>query len=281
VFFCRGASTRPLAVVVAGVHGDEYEGPAAVARLSACLEARAMQGSVIAIPVANPLAFAVAQQLTPDDGLNLARTFPGKPAGSPTERLAAWLFENVVRGADYLIDLHSGGVEYRFLPLAGFYGPAERSDRSYRAARHFGLPVLWQLPETPGVLSLEAWRIGIVAIGCEYLGGGQLSAQGVSCYADGVLSCLALWGLLDQARRKPESGQVLRGGWQLAEASGLFRYYCELGERVEAGRVLAEIVDLRGATLQSFIASEPGVILALRSKAYTRKGDWGVLVASE
>jgi len=30
-FLVRGASLKPLAVVTAGVHGDEYEGPAAVA----------------------------------------------------------------------------------------------------------------------------------------------------------------------------------------------------------------------------------------------------------
>lgn len=279
-FLCRGASLQPLALVVAGIHGDEYEGPAAVARLAAHLRPETMRGSVIAVPVANPMAFAAARRTTPDDGLNLARTFPGNPRGSPTERLAAWLFECLVRRAGYLVDLHSGGVEYRFLPLAGFYGAPESPNPSFQAARRFGLPILWQLPETPGVLSREAWRNNIIAIGSEYLGAGQLSEEGVSRYVDGVLSCLSLWGILPEEHLLPVAGQVVTGDWPLASATGLFRSRCELGEAVEAGRGLAEIIDLRGAVVQRFVAASSGIVLGLRSKAYIREGDWGVLVGS-
>ena len=34
VFVCRGQAQAPLAVVTAGVHGDEYEGPAAIIDLT-------------------------------------------------------------------------------------------------------------------------------------------------------------------------------------------------------------------------------------------------------
>src|SRR5262245_26328720 len=100
-FFIRGASLKPLAMVTAGVHGDEYEGSAAVAELAARLEAGILAGSAILIPVANPMAWRAAQRTSPDDGLNLARTFPGKANGSPTERMAAQIFD-VARHADLL-----------------------------------------------------------------------------------------------------------------------------------------------------------------------------------
>src|ERR1043166_9578024 len=92
-FLVRGASLKPLAVVTAGGHGDEYEGPAAVARLAGLLHGETMAGSLVAIPVANAMAWRAAQRTSPDDGLNLARTFPGATTGSPTERLAAAIFE--------------------------------------------------------------------------------------------------------------------------------------------------------------------------------------------
>ena len=34
VFCCRGRSAGPLALITAGVHGDEYEGPAAIFSLA-------------------------------------------------------------------------------------------------------------------------------------------------------------------------------------------------------------------------------------------------------
>ena len=280
-FVCRGPESKPVAVIVAGIHGDEYEGPSAVAELTKRLRPDAMQGSVVAIPVANPGALCAAQRTSPEDGLNLARTFPGNSHGSTTERLAARLFDGVIADADFVIDLHSGGVEYNFLPLAGFYGEVEPGNPSYMAARRMGLPILWKLPETDGVLSREAWRRGIPAIGAEYLGAGQLSREGVSRYVAGVLSCLKLWGICSEEKLLPESGDVLTGDWQLASATGVFGAHIPLGARVVAGDELAEIRDLRGDVLERFVGRSPGIVMALRSKAYIRTGNWGVLVAAE
>lgn len=268
----QGASGGPHVLVAGGIHGDEYEGPAAIADLMAQLPKLPLLGTVTAIPVANEMAWRAGTRCSPDDGLNLARTFPGDPNGSPTERLAAEIFA-IARECDYLIDLHSGGVEYRFVPLAGFYGEASRE-----AARHFGLPVLWQLPETRGVLSCEMSRLGKTAIGCEYLGGGELSLRGASDYLRGILSCLAHWGMLPEEYLLTKEAAAYRGDWQLAEAEGVFRSLAQLGQDVRAGRPLAEIRDHRGEVLQRFIAPGEGKLLALRNKAYIRPGNWAVLV---
>ena len=152
-FVCQGSEPGPVAVDTGGIHGDEYEGPSAIQRLARQLDAATLRGKVIGIPVANPSAFLAGTRTNPEDGCNLARCFPGDPWGSSTERLSAALFQEFIMGADYLIDLHSGGVAYRFLPVAAFYGDAGAGNASYAAALAFGLPTLWRLPETAGVLS--------------------------------------------------------------------------------------------------------------------------------
>ena len=274
VWHLSGASSGPTVLITAGIHGDEYEGPAAVAQVMQELEAKPLRGTVIAIPVSNPMAWNAGTRLSPDDLLNLARIFPGNLEGLPTERLAAEIFA-FASEADYLIDLHSGGSDYLFLPLAGFY-----DEKSLEAARHFGLPVLWRLPETDGVLSCEFHRRGKTAIGCEYLGAGQLSRDGVEAYRRGILSCLALWGLLPGETPLAPGGEPFTGDWMLAEAIGQFFAETELGDLVEPGRLLATIRDIRGDVLQSFVAPHAGIVLAIRSKAYIRSGDWGILVAT-
>ena len=63
--------------------------------------------------------------------------------------------------------------------------------------------------------------------------------------------------------------------------AGLFVAHCTIGQTVSAGQLLAEIRDQRGKTLQSFHApTEGGFVLAIRSKAYIRPDNWGVLIAS-
>jgi predicted deacylase len=280
-FLCRGASLHPLALITAGVHGDEYEGPAAVQEFSRLVDPHALRGSAIAIPVANPMAFAAGRRTSPCDGVNLARTFPGDPSGSPTERLAAWLFDTFVREAGFLIDLHSGGVEYVIAPLAGFYGAPAPDNATFVAAAHFGLPYLWQLPETSGVLSCEAHKLGIVSIGNEYLGAGQLSEEGLSSYVEGISRCLELWAIAAaEYRSPPQPHTVFAGDWQLSGTAGIFRARCSPGDSVKCGGMLAEITDLRGAVVERIVSERAGTVLGLRSKAFIGEGNWAVLIGT-
>ena len=73
-----------------------------------------MRGTLLAVPIAHLAAFAAAMRTSPIDGVNLARVFPGDPAGTVTARLADKLFHEVVADADLLVDLHSGGVRLAF-----------------------------------------------------------------------------------------------------------------------------------------------------------------------
>lgn len=282
VFECAGEVSGPSVLVVAGVHGDEYEGPAAIADLASRLAPESLRGTVQLIPVANPFAFAAGTRTSPIDGLNLARVFPGKEAGSPTEQLAHLLFHEFAARADYLIDLHSGGVEYEFLPVAGFYGEANVENPSFQAARATGIQTLWQLPETPGVLSREVTRAGKVAIGAEYLGAGRLSPEGAKAYARAVQSCLELWQLLERSNSLalPEA-RVFTNDWLLATATGVFHGRRKLGDSVRRGDELADIVGRRGEVLARITAPDKGVVLGLRSKAYIAEGNWAVLLARE
>jgi len=278
VFCCRGRSAGPLALITAGVHGDEYEGPAAVFSLAQFLTSDRVRGTIVAVPVANPAAFAAGTRMNPEDRRNLARTFPGNPKGGPSDQLAAAIFGELAAPSDYVIDLHSGGVEYVFLPVAGFYGEPESGNPSFQAARMFGLPALWQLPETDGVLSCEAWRRGKIAIGTEYLGAGQLSADGVRDYRNGVAACLAHWKLLTSAPEAPKTPDVFAGDWLVASAAGIFTACCRVGDLVAAGETLAVIAGSRGQVLQEFAATCEGVVLGIRSKAYICETNWAVLV---
>ncbi|WP_264937282.1 succinylglutamate desuccinylase/aspartoacylase family protein, partial [Streptomyces sp. A012304] len=71
--------------------------------------------------MANPPAvYGGRLNISPLDGVNINRVFPGDKDGGPTERMAAWLFENLIDGADAYIDLHSGGIDQHLLDFVGY-----------------------------------------------------------------------------------------------------------------------------------------------------------------
>ena len=177
-----GESAGPVALIDAGVHGNEYEGPAALFRIMQRIHPSMISGRLIIVPVANRAAWRAGTRFTPLDGINLARVFPGSPDGSYSYRLAHNLFDKLLMRADFLVDCHSGGVNAIFMPVAGFYQAGHDIDEtpaleSIRMAKATGLARIWRLPARAGVLSCEAIKHGIPAIGCEVGGGRRLFAR--------------------------------------------------------------------------------------------------------
>src|SRR5262249_21181572 len=153
----------------------------------------------------------------------------------------------------------SGGVEYEFLPVCGFYKGPHPDNHSYQSARAMGLPSLWQLPETPGVLSREFARAGKTAIGAEYLGGGRLSEEGVRAYVQGIKSCLAFWGIWKgQIHQSLSEPKVYGNDWIMAPATGIFHAQYELRDKVCKGDELATIKSVTGEVLAKIFADEAG-----------------------
>jgi predicted deacylase len=93
VVLVRGTTPGPVLVVTAGIHGGEYVPMVAAQEFAAGLDPERVRGTVAVCLRANPAAFRGRTAfLNPADGENLNRSFPGDPAGSPTSRLATWLW---------------------------------------------------------------------------------------------------------------------------------------------------------------------------------------------
>ena len=200
-----GREPGPHVLITGGVHGDEFEPMAAVRRLIARFrESPPPRGSVTLVPVVNEPAFRRGSRVA-EDGLDLARTCPGRADGSVTERIAHELSE-LIRAADYYIDLHTGGTRLRVLPLVGYTlhpDPAVLAAQR-RMARAFGLPVVWGTDPSLEGRSLSVARDAKVpAIYAEYHGGGGCDPAGVEAYVAGCLRVLADVGVIDDAPAAP------------------------------------------------------------------------------
>lgn len=282
---CRGTSAGPVVLAVAGIHGDEFEGMAAIRRVFAYLDPARLRGTFLAIPIANPWAYDAQTRESPAtvDGKNLARVFPGRERGSPTERLADTLFRFIrhnLTGADLLIDLHSGGTRYRYLPMVGYRDiDSYARARSIEAARRFGIDRLWAIPDAPGPLNAETARAGIPTIGTEITGQGGCLADDVALYAGGVLNCLCYMGVIEGTPPPRSASQPLATYWLHVTQHGIFAPAVDLGNRVARGQVLATVIDPYGEIREELRAEHDGEIWALRTFPTVRPDDIAFVIA--
>lgn len=134
----NGSCPGPRIVITGGVHGGEFVGIDAVTRLAGFLEPDEIAGQVVICPVANPCGRVrrSPRQVAAGRRQHQPR-LPRRQGGGPTERLAAWLFGNVISGADAYADLHSGGIDETLLDFVGYRLTSnEELDGRTRAMAH-------------------------------------------------------------------------------------------------------------------------------------------------
>lgn len=273
VLAVRGVHDGPVVVVTGAVHGDEYEGPAAIHRLFNELDPATLSGTVIALPIVNMAAWQARSRVSPLDGVDLNRVFPGPPPqapAGPSAALAQALFTTFVQRCDLLVDLHSGGAKLVHLPMIGWYAgdtTAEALARTFDPALH-----PWLIPDRAGVLSCEARRAGKVALGAEWGGGARLDNVGVKAYASGLRRLLATVAGAP-AELAPDPRPPLAGSYQLVEAAGLFVAVVALGDPVAAGDPLGQLYDPLGQVVTVVRAEWSGQVAALAHNALLAAGD--------
>ena len=164
-----GAQPGPVLGITASIHGDEYLPIEVVRQVVTQLDPAQLRGTVLAMPVANPLAFEAQTRNVPIDMLNLNRVFPGDPDGWLTEQLAAVIANQFVPQLEYLIDLHAGGAQ----PTVDYVYILNDEGMS----RAFGFAALYRPTHRfEGTLSEAALPRGIHNMVVE-MGGGMLADE--------------------------------------------------------------------------------------------------------
>jgi predicted deacylase len=282
VLLARGASAGPTLVVSANVHGDEYEGVRAIFEVFEELEPVRMAGDLLAVPVLNPPAFWNGTRTSPLDGANLARVFPGDPNGSPSMRLAWHFGQSILARADFYLDLHSGGVQFRMPSMAGY---PSGDARSRAVAMVFGAPVIWGHPTlAPGRTVSLANDLGIPWLYTEARGAGRIHPEDLEMMKRGIRNLLRHLRILDGAMETAPLHMRLFGDGDTDEGlsaarAGFLINEVELLDRVAKGQRLGRLVDLTGVTQEEYWAPRDGIVALVREFPVARAGDILFLMA--
>ena len=280
----------PVVLIIGGTHGDEFEGPAAIMRLARRLSPDALRGQVILIPALNAPALAASSRVSPLDGANLNRAFPGDPDGGPTAMLAHFVETELMPRCAAVIDLHSGGKAAFFQPCALATRTADPGlyDRNLELARAFGLPLIWALGANNDNRSVNAAaeRVGVPMIAAE-LGGGGGSDPNITGLAEtGLLQCLGHLGLLDAAASQlsPRRVEIASTSDSVyAPADGLFDRAVVAGQDISAGQIAGWLHHPAEPERSSRSLALPvdGFVLAHTCRGMVRRGELLALVARD
>ena len=288
----RGAG--PSVLVLGGNHGDEYQGQIAAMKLARELTPEMVRGRIVVIPSLNLPAARAATRLSPLDGMNMNRAFPGQPEGPVTSQIAHFLTTVLFPMSDVVIDIHSGGRSMEFVPCATMHLVPDRDQR----ARMFDAMLAWNSDFAflyadiagTGLLPVEAENQGKLVVTTEMGGGECIPASVHRVTQSGLRNVLLHVGALKgRARSRASLGLppviltqgLHREDYLLAPESGIFEIALDLGAQVKRGSVIGFIHHLErpDRAPESIVAQTSGYLVTQRAPCLTQQGDCVAVIA--
>lgn len=280
----------PTVLLTGANHGDEYEGPIALFDLAANIRAENVTGRLIIVPAMNYPAFGAGTRTSPIDRGNLNRSFPGRPDGSVTQKIADYFQRVLLPMSDIVLDFHSGGKTLDFLPYcAAHILPDKRQEaQSFDLVRAFGAP--WSVKmleiDAVGMYDTAAEEMGKIFVTTELGGGGTATARTAGIARHGLKNLLIAAGVLNgEVEARPTQWLDMPDAdcFTFAEDGGLIEFLADLGDSIVAGQPVARIFPVTRTGLPPVIvpAGRAGVMMARHFPGIVKPGDCVAVIGVE
>ncbi|MFI4988967.1 MAG: succinylglutamate desuccinylase/aspartoacylase family protein [Alphaproteobacteria bacterium] len=285
----RGAKPGPVFYLGAAFHGDEVNGVELVQRFARTLDLRELRGTIVMVPVQNPLAFQVQHRYflghfikspldqSPADPWV---SFPGDADGNMAGLLAWALFDKLMQHADYLIDIHTPTTGGRYAPFA-FLPPPRIGDAAREAealATAFGADFILSTEQgiyvheqTPHVVMAKR---GAVAMGIEVGEGGRLEPAVTERGLQGLANVFRTIGMLGGVGRASGRRMVISAMTVIrARRGGILHLKVALNQEVAAGAVVATITNMFGEVVEEIAAPHAGPVVRIATFPVVSAGE--------
>lgn len=272
----------PTALLTGANHGDEYEGPIALQELAATLSPEEVSGRLIIVPAFNYPAFRAGRRTSPIDKGNMNRSFPGRPDGTVTEKIADYFQRTLLPMADFAVDFHSGGKTLDFIPFAAAHILEDKTlqKRCFAAAQAFNAPYSLQLLEidSAGMYDRAVEDMGKVLVTTELGGGGSSTARSNAIAKKGLRNVLIHFGLLAgemQIGLTIDLSMPDENCFVFSQNDGLFEIMIDLGKPVAKGDLLARVwpSDRTGRHPIEYRALRDGLLIGRHFPGLIQSGD--------
>ena len=256
VVIAAGRREGPTLLVTCAQHATEFSGLAAVDAVLAALDPGRLAGTLVVLPVVNPLHNHLEMDPAELPHRNMAENINRKWPGGDSDalaRIAQVVWDRAVARCDALLDFHCcRRVDPRFSAALAGHAPSEALAVAVRLEA-----VDLQTPGTyaEGLLFMEAAaRLGIPSVLIESHPGGFQVREAVEACAGALWRGMAHLGMIDPpapapARRAPEGrtaifSRLVEGHDFRPKAGGYLGVRRWYGEQVASGELVAVVRSL-------------------------------------
>lgn len=263
----NGAHPGPTSLLLAGAHGDEFEGPEAIRRWWHAATPGELSGRVILIPALNLPAYLAASRRNPEDDVDMSSAWRSDAPDSTTVRIARQLQEHVLPQVDQLLDMHGGGdiFEIHRLVMYQDLADAELLKRTLHFAQNSGIELMWRFPPSQGLNGFMA-SLGKISIGVEIGGEARLREDAVRDNLQAIHNFLVTAGNQAGSVVLPRQWKIINGRPGHSVNTGFLQSFVQLGQHVSSGQRLGLISDVAGNTLEEVLAPHDGIVTTIRTK---------------
>lgn len=281
-----GATDGPTLIVTGGLFATEFSGVEAASRMYRDFKPADISGRLIIIPVITLDAFQfrtpmfnLSSGVSPRDGKSLNSVFPGNKDGSPTEVLAHYVFNDLIRKSDYHIDLRGGDLAESHVIHS--IHPNNASPEVNRVSRDMakmcGFEYYQARDVSPRSLVYEASQAGIPSIitqcGLGYKT--QPEEDFINAHILAVTNNMKYLRMIVGAPElHPTPREFTVGFDQLrAKTCGTFQGIADQGDILKKGQLIGRVTGLDGSVLEELHSPIDGVVHELLVRRVVFQGD--------
>jgi len=270
VMIMNGGSDGPTITINGATHPTEHIGVHALQiLLREKLNPSKLKGRIIAFPIANPFAQQFSAYVSPHDGINMSRTYPGSKDGTVTQRFANFIWEEAAKKSDFVIDQHENAKEALYFSIVARAKDGDAEKKALELAGAFGTTVIrpGSVENMPAVyaaaggesLGTTSMRAGIPAFTPEYETTTDIGFSekdlGIRVALRGLTNVLKKMGMLSGEIEKQNEVKVMEGnyvswGMNTCTRGGLTRRLVHTGVKLNLGRPISDTYDPYGTLIE-------------------------------
>ncbi len=266
----HGKNEGPCLLVFSVLKGTELNGLEIANRLIKSIDPSQISGTVIAIPVMNVYGLTHYPAMLPT-GNNLASCFPGNPEGSYGERMAYLITEEILKKADYCIELQTGGLNHNILPQ--IYCNFDNK-RAKELAKIFRSPVVTNVSPEENQLRRTTEELHIPLLVYQAGEALRFDENAIELGVNGIKNIMSAINIL----KKEPTQEALpifsrEEEWIVAHKGGILHSKVVLGQTIEKGELIGTISDPFGADILEPIKSpQKGIVVGINTSPLLHEG---------
>ncbi|GAB4162852.1 MAG: succinylglutamate desuccinylase/aspartoacylase family protein [Rickettsiaceae bacterium] len=260
----------PCLVIFSVLKGTELNGLEIANRIVKTITPAQISGTIIAIPVMNVYALT-HYPLTLPTGNDLASCFPGNEEGSYGERIAHLVTEEILKKADYCIELQTGGLNHNILPQV-YCNFANK--KAKELAKVFRSPVITNVTLEGNHLRQTTEELQVPLLVYKAGEAMRFDENAIRLGVDGIKNVMRAIGMLEKEPTQEVMPIFSREeDWIVAHKGGILHTSIVLGQTIEKGDIMGNISDPFGTDIiEPIKAQQKGIVVGVNTSPFIYEG---------